>query len=83
MWAHKSGSIPFPAFCIRPDFLKDTPSGAEAVSTRDTTLTIVTGWADQQHSPHPLREIVRSCQCIGAAPTAQHRNLDSLPAVLH
>ena len=55
----------------------------EAISTRDTMLTIVTGWADQQHSPHPLWEIVRSCQCIGAAPTAQQRNLDSLSAELH
>ena len=50
---------------------------------RDTTLTIVTGWADQKHSPHPLREIVCSCQCIGAAPTAQQRNGDSQSAELH
>ncbi len=68
---------------MRPEFLRDTPSGAKAVSTMDAILTIVTGWADQQHSPHPLREIVRSCQCIGAAPTEQQRNVDSLPAVLY
>ena len=67
----------------RPGFLYVTISGANAVSTRDTMLTIVTGWADQQHSPHPRWEIVRSRQCVGAAPTAQQRNLDSLSAELH
>ena len=47
---------------------------------RGVTLTIIAGWADQEHSPHSFWEIVRSCQCIRPSSTAWQCKLNSLSA---